>query len=120
VAEALRACEILLATQGFAVVVLDLADGVARDHAARGVAVWPRLSRHAVGSGAALVVLGRDRQAEGAAHLGLVLSAQRAAWPKHRLRPPVFCGIETRAEVVRARRSVAGNHRRLAFGIRCS
>ncbi len=111
--EALRACDILLATRGFAAVTLDLADGMVRVRAS--LAVWLRLARHAAGSRAALVVLGRERQAEGAAHLCLTLSAPRPLWPKHRLRPPLFGGIQAHAEVVRARQSTAGTHRRLTF-----
>ena len=101
--EALRASEILIGTRGFALVVLDLADGLAPFLASRFAAAWIRLARLCEGSEVALVVLSRDRLTAGAAALCLQIRDGRPIWPKHALRPCIFGGIAGRAEIVRLR-----------------
>jgi hypothetical protein len=101
--EALRACEILLGTRGFALVLLDLADGLPPFLAARFSAAWTRLARLCEGGEVALVVLGRERLTAGVASLCLRIRDARPVWPKHSLRPRIFGGIAGRAEIVRLR-----------------
>jgi hypothetical protein len=101
--EALRACEILLGTRGFALVVLDLADGLPPFLATRFGAAWTRLARLCEGGEVALVVLGHERLTAGAATLCLRIRDARPVWPKHSLRPQIFAGIAGRAEIVRLR-----------------
>jgi len=115
--DALAASEILLAARGFAVVVLDLADGMPRDLADRTFTAWPRLSRHAEASRATLVVLGLERETAGAAHLSIALARPQPLRPRHRLRRTIFSGIEGRAEIDRARRAaIAGRQQSVRFG----
>jgi len=113
--EALRACEVLLATRGFAIVLLDLADGLSPFLATRFSAAWTRLARQAAASEVALVLLSRERLAGGAAALCLGIREARALWPKHSLRQRVFGGIASRAEIVR-RRDAAPESRSVELG----
>lgn len=100
---ALRAAEILIGTSGLGLVILDLADGLSALIAARFTSAWPRLARQATASNVTLVLFSRERLAGGFAALCLRLRGARPLWPRHALCPAVFCGISTRAEVVRAR-----------------
>jgi hypothetical protein len=101
--EALRACEILLGTRGFALVVLDFADGLPHFLTARFSAAWTRLARLCEGGEVTLVVLSRERLTASAAALCLRTREARPVWPKHRLQPRIFGGIAGRAEIVRLR-----------------
>ena len=101
--EALRASEILLGTRGFALVVLDLADGIPAFLAARFASAWTRLAHQAATNEVALVLLSRERLAAGAATLCLGIRDSRPLWPEHSLRHGVFSGIAGRAEIVRLR-----------------
>ena len=98
---ALRCAEILLATRGFALVALDLAESAAvplPDSA------WARLARRASESKSALVAFTGRRLAGSFSSLCLGLTRARPVW----LRPPLLGGIETRAEVLRQRGKMAG------------
>ena len=101
--EALRACEILIGTRGFALVVLDLADGLPPFLATRFSAAWTRLARLCEGGEVALVVLSRERLTASAAALCLRIHDACPLWPRHRLQPRIFGGIAGRAEIVRLR-----------------
>jgi len=101
--EALRSSEILLGTQGFRLVLLDLADGLSPITAARFTSAWPRLARQAVAANVTFVLLSRERSAGSVAALCLKLRNARPRWPKHTLHAELFSGIATQAEVVRAR-----------------
>jgi len=101
--EALRCCEILLGTERLGLVVLDLADGLSAIHAARFSSAWPRLAHQAATANVAFVLLSRERLAGSFAALCLALRGGRPSWPRHPLRVPLFAGIASRAEVVRAR-----------------
>ena len=74
--EALRCAERLLETEGFPLVVLDLA---ARAEATPTHA-WLRLARLAASTNSALVLLGTQRRAGTAAYLALELSPAKAHW----------------------------------------
>ncbi|MGH7896543.1 MAG: hypothetical protein ACREQQ_01220 [Candidatus Binatia bacterium] len=106
--QALRSAEILLGTRGFAVVVLDLADGLSAASISRFDSVWPRLARQAAAADASLVLLTRERLGGSSAALCLALRESQALWPRHRLRAPLFTGFTNRVEIVRARRALAG------------
>jgi hypothetical protein len=101
--EALHSSAILLGTQGLRLVLLDLADGLSPITAARFASAWPRLARQATASNVTFVLLSRERLAGSVAALCLTLRDARPRWPKHVLRAELFCGIASRAEVVRAR-----------------
>lgn len=116
VTAALRAVEILLGTRGLGAVVLDLADGLAPSRAVRLGPAWPRLAARAAASRAVFLLVGRKRIAESFSALCLSLSGARALWPRHRLRSPLLGGLETQAEVVRARNATPGNSVRIRFG----
>jgi len=101
--EALRCCEILLGTERLGLVVLDLADGLSPIAAARFSSAWPRLAHQAAAANVTLVLISRERLAGSFAALCLALRGGHALWPRHALRVPLFAGIASRAEVVRAR-----------------
>jgi hypothetical protein len=100
--EAIRCCERLLRTPGFALVGLDLAH-----HASEALpaATWQRLARTAAGSQTALVLLSSTRSAGGFADLVLALAngGTRFAGP-----PALLESFEIEVEVVRQR---SGMHR---------
>ncbi len=112
--EALRACEILLGTRGIAIVLLDLADGIAPALARRLASVWPRLGHRAKAANVALLLLSHDRLAGSFAALCLELRRGRALWPSHTLRAELFAGIASHAEVVRRRHGEPDAHEALA------
>ena len=105
---ALRACERLLAAEGFALVLLD--------RAARGLdapaAAWTRLARTASGSDVALVVLSLDHAAGTAAEITLELRALRAHFTGT---PPLLECLEAEAEVLRQRTGPTGHRARLRW-----
>ncbi len=101
--EALRCCEILIGTEGLAIVVLDLADGLSPITAARFATAWARLARQAAASKVTLVLLSRERLAGSSASLCVALHRGRSLWPRHALRLALFEGIASRAEVMRMR-----------------
>jgi len=113
--EALRAAEVLLATSGFAVVLLDLADGLSPFLATRFATAWTRLARQAAVGKVALVLLSRERLSGGAAALCLGIRDSRPLWPEHSLHRRVFAGIASRAEIVR-RRDAAPESRSVELG----
>jgi hypothetical protein len=104
--KALRAAEILLGTRGFAVVVLDMADGMPLPE--RSVGAWPRLAHRAATSRAALLLVSSKRLAEGFAAVCLSLTPGRRRWPRHRLRKLLFDGLSIEARLVRSRSGVPG------------
>lgn len=104
---ALRTSEILLGTRGLGLVVLDLADRLSPILSARFASAWPRLARQAAAANVTLVLLSRERLAGSFAALCLALGKGRPVWPKHGLRPELFSGIISRAELVRARPGAA-------------
>lgn len=106
--EALRASEILLATRGLGLVLLDFADGIPGALAARFASAWPRLARQAATANAALVLLSRERLAGSFAALCIALHRGRSLWARHALRAELFGGIASRAEVVRRRNAAPG------------
>lgn len=106
--QAPRCAEVLLGTRGFAVVVLDLADGLSPALARRLASVWPRLERQAAASSTALLLLSRERLAGSFAGLCLGLDEPRPLWPRHRLGVSLFAGFASRAEIVRSRRFSPG------------
>lgn len=111
---ALRAAETLLAMRDFAVVILDLADGIPVASEARLRMAWTRLRLRSAAARAVLLVLSRRRLAGSSADLCLALGRGRAAWARS---PgmPLLVGLETRAEVVRDRRGTAGGEAELRF-----
>jgi hypothetical protein len=112
---ALRASEVLLATRGFAVVVLDLAEGLSPSMRARLATAWSRLRLRAAASRAVLVLLARERLSGGAADLCLALGARKAIWSRAPLRTTLLSGIECGAEIVRTRHGAPGARERLHF-----
>lgn len=114
---ALRAAEILLATRGFGVVVLDLADGIPATLRGSLATVWERLRRRASASRTALLLLARDRLAGSSARVSLALRERRGSWVRagSGLGLPLLLGLETRAEVVRERHGRAGTRGVLRF-----
>jgi recombination protein RecA len=114
---ALRSAEILLATRGFGVVVLDLADGVPGALRTSLATVWERLRRRASASRSVLLLLAGDRLAGSSARLSLALHERRGSWvrPGNGLGLPLLLGLETHAEVVRERHGRAGTRAMLRF-----
>ena len=106
--EALRCCEILLGTERLGLVMLDFADGLSPLAAARFASAWPRLTNQAAATRVTFVLLSRERLAGSFAALCVTLRDARARWPRHTLRSPIFDGIASRAEVVRARGGTIG------------
>ncbi len=78
--DALRCAERLLETEGFPLVVLDLAAGQGSAQNVSDPHAWLRLARLAAGTQSALVVLGSERCAGSSAHLALELQPARARW----------------------------------------
>lgn len=110
---ALRCTELLLATRGFGLVLLDLADLAP---VVSGSFVWPRLARRAATSEAVLLLLSSRRLAGSAAHVCLSLQRGRARWPGHHLRPRLLDGITSSARVERIRAAVPGERTSLVAG----
>jgi hypothetical protein len=98
-ADATRCCERLLRAHGFALVLLDLAAGVAPPLP---VATWQRLGRAAAASGTALTVLSPARVTGAFADLALEMRPARAHFSGT---PPLLEGLEIEARVVRHRTS---------------
>ncbi len=94
--EALRCCERLLETDGFAAVLLDLT----RPELRAAPSVWPRLARAASASQAALVVLAAQRIAGPYAELALEMRPARARFSGP---PLLFEGLEIEVDLVRHR-----------------
>ena len=110
VRDAPRCAEIILASGGFGLVVLDI-DGMS-PHRLR-AHVWPRLARAAEKAGAALVVLAAERLAGGFAAASVKMTAPRALWssgsrsgiPGSRSQAPsLFEGIESHGVLVHNKR----------------
>ena len=78
--EALRCAERLLETEGFPLVVLDLAAGQSSLASTNDPPTWLRLARLAAGTQSTLVVLGSERRAGASAHLALELQPARTHW----------------------------------------
>ena len=112
---ALRATEVLLATRGFGIVVLDFADGVPSATRARLATVWARLRLRAASSRTIFLLLARERLSGGAADLCLALREKRTIWSRSPLRVSLLAGIETDTEVVRTRHGTAGAREQLRF-----
>jgi hypothetical protein len=93
----------LLGTDRLGLVILDLADGLSPIAATRFSSAWPRLAHQAAAANVTLVLISRERLAGSFAALCLALRGGHALWPRHALRTPLFGGIASRAEVVRAR-----------------
>ena len=99
VPDALRSTEHLLAAQGFALVLLDLAPG--RQLPARiPSSAWSRLRRTAAGTGTALVVLGDRRLAGTFADLAIEMSG---AEPRFQGAPALLEGLDGTVQLVRNR-----------------
>ena len=96
-ADATRCCERLLRAHGFALVLLDLAAGVARPLP---VATWQRLARAAAASGTALTVLSLTRVTGALSDLALEMRPARAHFSGM---PSLLEGLEIEARVVRHR-----------------
>lgn len=96
-ADATRCCERLLRAHGFALVLLDLAAGVARPLP---VATWQRLARAAAASGTALTVLSPARVTGAFSDLALEMRPARAHFSET---PSLLEGLEIEARVVRHR-----------------
>lgn len=103
---ALRACERVLAAEGFDLVLLDR---TAPELAAPSSA-WTRLARAASASRAALVLLSLTRAAGTAAEVALELRALRARFDGS---PPLLEGLEAEVEVLRQRTGPTGRRARL-------
>ena len=103
-AAALRCCERLLQTGGFAAVWLD-AGRSARAWSALPAAAWQRLDRAAAATGTALLVGAPQRLAGPRADLALELRARRARFEGQ---PRLFEGLELEVAVSRARRGPTG------------
>jgi hypothetical protein len=99
VREAVRCCECLLDARGFALVVLDLADGSGEAQRLP-ASTWQRLSRRAAGLGTALVVLSPARTTGSFSDLVLELQPTRAHFSGT---PALLDGISIEARVARQR-----------------
>ena len=96
---ALRSAEHLLAAQGFALVLLDLAPGH-RTPAHISPSAWSRLRRTAAGADTALVVLGEQRLADSFADLAIEMSGAR---PRFQGTPTLLEGLDGKVQLVRNR-----------------
>ena len=103
--EALRGAEHVLSAGGFALVLVDLTHADAPPAA---TAAWVRLRRLAAGRGAALVVLGRRRLADGLSDLALELDAAGAHFSPPARGQPWLQGLEASVRLVRHRSGPAG------------
>jgi hypothetical protein len=112
VRDGLRCAELLLEAGGFETVAVDLGNAVAAAGTARagrlGAGTWPRLARTAARSGAAFVLLGRERMAGTFAAFGLVLRPRHQHWSQRGGGPVLFDGLETEAVLVRNRLGAPG------------
>lgn len=112
--EALHCTERLLETEGFPLVVLDLAGAAApagRTHTDEDPNAWRRLARLAAGTHSALVLLGSERHAGSAAHLALELRPARAAWSEGLV---LLEHLELEVVLTRHRAAPAGRRVRVA------
>jgi hypothetical protein len=99
VSDALRSTEHLLAAQGFALVLLDLASG--QQLPARiPSSAWSRLRKTAAGTDTALVVLGDRRLAGTSADLAIEMSG---AEPRFQGVPALLEGLDGKVQLVRNR-----------------
>jgi hypothetical protein len=97
--DALRSTEHLLATRGFALVLLDLAPGQ-QTPARIPSSAWSRLRRTTAGTDTALVVLGDRRLADNFADLAIEMSG---AEPCFQDAPTLLEGLDGRVQLVRNR-----------------
>jgi hypothetical protein len=96
---ALRSTEHLLAAQGFALVLLDLAPGH-RAPARIPSSAWSRLRRTAAGTDTALVVLGDRRLTGTFADLAIQMSGAK---PRFQGTPTLLEGLDGKVQLVRNR-----------------
>jgi hypothetical protein len=96
---ALRSSEQLLAARGFALVLLDLADGC-KTTTGIPASAWSRLRRTAASTDTALVVLGDRRMTDTFADLAIEM---KNAQPHFRGSPSLLEGLEGRVQLVRNR-----------------
>jgi len=104
--ETLRAVERLLETEGFPLVLLDLAAGASRE-AHR--APWLRLSRLATSTRTALIVLSSERLTGARAQVAIEMEPTRAHFVEEG--PALLEAIESRAALVRHRTAPTGSTR---------
>jgi RecA/RadA recombinase len=110
---ALSAAQHVLETQGFGLVLLDLAVPPAKrgeSHAVIAPPVWKRMARVVAGTRAALVLLAGERTAGTAAEVALEMRAARARFGGS---PALLEALETDAFLVRHRGAPAGHSARL-------
>ena len=107
--EALRCVERLLETEGFPLVVLDLA--TTRASSERDPHAWRRLARLAAGTHCALVLLGSERRTGSIAHLAIELKPARARWSEGLV---LLEHLELEVVLVRHRAAPAGRSVRVA------
>jgi len=126
--DALRCTERLLETEGFPLVVLDVAARAAhqvphREHASRKGSpgrppdrdpnAWLRLSRITAGTQSALAVLTKERLTGSSAHISLELRPGLTRWSKGQ---GLLEGLETEVMLARHRAAPAGRSVRLHAG----
>jgi hypothetical protein len=109
--EALRCSERLLETEGFPLIVLDLAAGAGRTEPARDPSCWLRLAKRAAGTHSTLLLLGSERSAGSSAHLALELHPARACWSEGLV---VLEQLEIEVVLARHRSAPAGRRIRVA------
>jgi len=105
--EALRCTERLLETEGFPLIVLDLA-AQTRTHDRH---AWLRLARRAAGTHSALVLLNTERSAGSSAHIALELQPARARWSEGLV---LLEQLEIEVVLARHRAAPAGRRIRIA------
>lgn len=114
---ALRCSERLLATDGFPLVLLDLADrmqtGSPAAREARDARRWLRLARRAAGAHSTLIVLSDTRCAGTSAHVAIVMRPARAHFSRG---PALFEGLEVEVELTRHRTRPVGRRAALRLG----
>lgn len=103
---ALNATHQLLEADGFALVVLHLANPSLRTS----LSTWRKLARSAAGARTALVLLGLDRTAGTAAEVTLELRGTRAHFTGH---PPLLEALEVEAHLLRHRTAPADRSARV-------
>ena len=106
---ALKCAELILAAGGFGVVALDGMGARSARPLAR--QVWPRLAQVTRRAGAACVVCGPHRLADGAAAVALTVAQRQVQW-----RGRLFDGISTTAVLTRSRFGPAEHAVTLSFG----
>jgi hypothetical protein len=100
--DALRCAELLVETNGFGMVALDLGAGTLPDTRV-GSGAWLRLARAAARSTAAAVVLAGSRVTGSTAALGLALRPLARHWSRRGRGPVLFEGLDTEIALARAR-----------------